>query len=339
MKEFYLYLTRLTFSRLANLLLCRVGVAISYITRLPVNIGFPYSISVEPTTRCNLHCTDCITGTKKLERRQGDLSIEMYKKIIDQVKSKAFVVATHFQGEPLLNAQVFEMVKYASSKRMVTEMATNASLINENVADALVLCGLKKIVVTIDSIYFKNFGFYRQGSCYNDVISGIEHLNKAKKKFKRRYPLVVIELLALKQNIDQIQGFKRFVQALNVDRARVKTAEIIDPVNNQEKIPFGTKYSRYKKNTDGSIGLHGNPSAFCSAPWTKLSVTHDGWVVPCCFDKNAFYIMGSVNHWTIKEIWKSNHYNLLRKRLLSSRSKMPVCGTCPQNRVRFDFNL
>jgi radical SAM protein with 4Fe4S-binding SPASM domain len=312
---------------------------ISYVTKLPVNFGFPYSISVEPTTRCNLHCTDCITGIKGVKRRQGDMSLEMFKLIIDQIHSKAFTVLTHFQGEPLLCSQIFSMVRYADSKRMVTEMATNATLINDTVANEMVKCGLKKVVITIDSITKKGFGQYRRGAHYDEVVRGIKSINEAKASNNSKYPLIVIELLALKQNISEIGELKNFSKSLGADIIRIKSAEILSPSETIEKIPLGTKYSRYLRNPNGEIALRGNPNTPCHAPWTKLSFTHDGWVVPCCFDKNAFYVMGSVYHWTIKEIWNSNHYNMLRKRLLRSRRNMPICGTCPQNRVRFDFNL
>jgi radical SAM protein with 4Fe4S-binding SPASM domain len=267
------------------------------------------------------------------------MSLERFKQIIDQVHHSTISVLTHFQGEPLMNTNIFEMIRYATSKRLITEMATNATLIDEGRATEMVKSGLRKVVITIDSVQESSFGFYRKGASFKEVEEGIRSIKEAKLKTKSKYPLLVLELLALESNIKQVDIFNRFAKKYNADIIRVKTAQILSPAEDEAKIPFGTKYSRYIKNAKGEINLKGNPNATCSSPWFKLSITHDGWVVPCCFDKNAFYLMGSVNHWSIKEIWWSKHYNQLRKRLLQSRSILPICADCPQNRMPLDYTM
>ena len=339
LKEFILYISSLSIRRLVNYTLCYLGFSISRIFRFPFVLGLPFSISVEPTTRCNLACPDCVTGAGLLKRKKGDQSIENFKKIVDEVFPYTFSILTHFQGEPLLNRDVFTMIRYSTSKRMVTEMATNGTLISNEVADEMVQSGLKKVVITIDSPHETDFGFYRKGADYNEVVAGIKRITSAKKKFKSKYPLLVIELLLFKKNSDQIEKFAEFAKDLKADIIRIKTAQILDLSNAETKIPESKRFSRYLKTASGNFMLKGSSSKPCSAPWTKLSITHDGWIVPCCFDSSGYYIMGFSKFSTLPQMWFSRHYNLFRNRLLNNRSSMNICSTCPSGRMKLDFNI
>ncbi len=77
----------------------------------------PYSLSIEATAYCNLRCTMC--ANRKLKRKKGYMELDLYKKIIDEVTS----VSTNFNlwlngyGESFLNADIFDMIKYAKDKK------------------------------------------------------------------------------------------------------------------------------------------------------------------------------------------------------------------------------
>ncbi len=338
-KEFFLYLSHLTFSRVLNLLLCGVGYLFSQILRYPVVLGKPWSVSIEPTTRCNFQCPECPTGIGELGRRAGDMALDRFIDIINEIEHTTSTVLLHFQGEPLMNPDIYKMVEYASSKRIITEMATNATLLDKEASEKLVKSGLKKIVISIDSPSEKEFGMYRKGGQLTGVLLGIENIQQAKLKYKTGYPLLCLELLAFKNNVSRIEDFVTLGKSLRADVIRVKTVQLLNLEDAADKIPIGTKYCRYEKRVDGSIALKGKANSPCSVPWYKCSLTHDGWIVPCCFDKSATYLLGSINTHSLNEVWYSKHYNNFRKRLIRHRRLMPVCSTCPQGRVKIDFNV
>ena len=78
----------------------------------------PYSLSIEATAYCKLRCTMC--ANRKLKRKKGYMELDLYKKIIDEVTS----VSTNFNlwlngyGESFLNADIFDMIKYAKDKKI-----------------------------------------------------------------------------------------------------------------------------------------------------------------------------------------------------------------------------
>ena len=103
--------SKLSFSRMVNVIQVRWSFYYSKWSKTPKGIAFPISITIEPTTACNLGCPECPSGLKIFTRPEGNLKQELYKKIIDQVHQKTFYINFYFQGEPYINPRFLEMVK------------------------------------------------------------------------------------------------------------------------------------------------------------------------------------------------------------------------------------
>lgn len=59
-------------------------------------------------------------------------------------------------------------------------------------------------------------------------------------------------------------------------------------------------------------------------------VTWDGRVVPCCFDKDAHYVLGDLSKQSFHEVWNGESYNAFRATLLKSRSDIDMCRNCSE---------
>ena len=95
-------------------------------------------------------------------------------------------------------------------------------------------------------------------------------------------------------------------------------------------MPDNEKYSRYIKQKNGTYKLKGKQGNHCWRMWSGSVLTWDGQVVPCCFDKDAKYILGSINERTFKEIWNSKEYRGFRKSVLNSRDQIDICKNCSE---------
>ena len=91
-----------------------------------------------------------------------------------------------------------------------------------------------------------------------------------------------------------------------------------------------TWYSRYKKNGDGKFSIKNELLDHCWKMWHSCVITWDGKVVPCCFDKDAHFVLGDLNQNTFKEIWTGEKYNEFRASLLRSRSEIEMCRNCTE---------
>src|SRR3989344_2077191 len=65
-------------------------------------LGYPYLAMIETCNFCNLQCPTCTTPYSKIRRKREMMSLENYKKIIDNIKNSISVVMPWFSNEPLL---------------------------------------------------------------------------------------------------------------------------------------------------------------------------------------------------------------------------------------------
>jgi len=110
----------------------------------------------------------------------------------------------------------------------------------------------------------------------------------------------------------------------------LKTAQIYDYKNGSDLIPSQEIYSRYKKNNDGSYSIKNELLNHCWKMWHSCVITWDGKVVPCCFDKDAHYVLGDLTKNSFEEIWQGDKYNEFRASLLRSRNEIEMCKNCTE---------
>ena len=128
------YISKLSFLRVWNMIQLVMSYWLSKITKKPIHYGLPTSISLEPTTSCNLRCPECPSGLRSFTRPTGMLTDETYRSIIDELGSSLTYLIFYFQGEPYLNPKFLEQVEYAASKRIYTATSTNAHYLTDVVA-------------------------------------------------------------------------------------------------------------------------------------------------------------------------------------------------------------
>lgn len=110
----------------------------------------------------------------------------------------------------------------------------------------------------------------------------------------------------------------------------MKTAQIYDYENGSPLIPRQERYSRYRREENGTWSIKNALSDHCWRMWHSCVVTWDGKVVPCCFDKDAMFTMGDLTKESFADIWNSNTYYEFRRTLLTSRKEIEMCRNCTE---------
>ena len=296
----------------------------------PNHSGMPISISIEPTTSCNLRCPECPSGLRSFTRPTGMLQQGLFESVIDQLAPTLSYLIFYFQGEPYLHPAFLELVEYASHKGIYTATSTNAHYLNDEAARKTVESGLDRLIISIDGTSQESYESYRVGGRLDKVIEGTKNIVRWKQELKSRTPHVIFQFLVVKQNEHQIDEVKKLALELGVDEVALKTAQIYDFKNGSELMPTIEKYSRYKKNALGKYEIKNELLDHCWKMWHSCVITWDGKVVPCCFDKDAHYVLGDLTINTFKEIWKGKQYNEFRASLLRSRSEIEICRNCTE---------
>ncbi|MGC4022422.1 MAG: SPASM domain-containing protein [Cyclobacteriaceae bacterium] len=292
--------------------------------------GMPISISIEPTTSCNLRCPECPSGLRSFTRPTGMMKPELFQSVIDQLAPSLSYLIFYFQGEPYLHTSLLEMVKYASQKKIYTATSTNAHFLNDENARKTVESGLDRLIISIDGTTQETYQSYRIGGKLDKVIEGTKNILKWKKELKSKTPHVIFQFLVVKPNEHQIEEVKAIAEELGVDEVKLKTAQVYDYKNGSDLIPTIDKYSRYKKEDDGTYSIKHGLLDECWKMWHSCVITWDGKVVPCCFDKDAHFVLGDLNKNSFEEIWYGEKYNEFRKSLFTSRSEIEMCRNCTE---------
>lgn len=323
-------LSKTSISRAANASKVFLSYYSSRKNQIPKISGLPISISIEPTTSCNLRCPECPSGLRSFTRPTGMLQREMFKDVIDQLKNTLTWLTFYFQGEPYLNPSFLEMVRYASDAGIYTSTSTNAHYLSDENARATVESGLDRLIISIDGTTQESYESYRVGGSLNKVIEGTENIIRWRKKLRSKTPHVVFQYLVVKPNEHQIPFVFELANKLEVDQVTLKTAQIYDYQNGSDLIPTNEKYSRYRRNTDDTYSIKNELLNHCWKMWQSCVITWDGKVVPCCFDKDAHYVLGDLKKESFKDIWYGEAYDKFRTTLLKSRREIEICKNCTE---------
>ncbi len=111
--------------------------------------NIPRLIFWELTKRCNLTCAHCRAEADNIDF-SGELNTSEIKRIIDEISSKYSPILVLTGGEPLYRNDVFEIAKYAAEKKLRTALATNGTLVTDEIAKKIKGAGIARASISID---------------------------------------------------------------------------------------------------------------------------------------------------------------------------------------------
>lgn len=329
-KDGFNFLGKLTPAKISNIIKITTSYYLSRLTKKAILWGNPISLSIEPTTSCNLRCPECPSGLRSFTRPTGMLELDLYRKIINAQHKYLSYLLLYFQGEPYLHKNFLEMVKYASDKGIYTATSTNAHYLTDAVARETVESGLDRLIISIDGTTQDVYEQYRVGGSLEKVLTGTKALVRWKKKLKSPTPHLIFQFLVVRHNEEQIDEVRKLATELGVDEVKLKTAQLYDYEHGNDLMPVNKKYSRYKQVSNGIYALKNKLYNHCWKMWHSSVITWDGTVVPCCFDKDSSHSLGDLKKKSFAQIWQDEEYNSFRQTLLKGRSEIDICKNCTE---------
>jgi MoaA/NifB/PqqE/SkfB family radical SAM enzyme len=167
--------------------------------------ALPETISLLLTYRCNLHCQMCgqwgARGSLKtlppaITRRY--LEVPLIEGLIEEVKAFHPTI-TLFGGEPLLHPQWEEVVKLIKGAGLRCNMISNGILLKRR-AEQAVRFGLDEIIFSLDGPAEVHDRIRGGKGVFRRALEGFQHLEKVKKKYGRKRPLVNVNTVIWEEN-------------------------------------------------------------------------------------------------------------------------------------------
>jgi radical SAM protein with 4Fe4S-binding SPASM domain len=304
-----------------------------YVTRWlqkPVQWGLPVTVSIEPTTACNLRCPECPSGLRAFTRETGNLKADFFRKTLDELHRDLTYLIFYFQGEPYINPQFLEMVNHAHQKGIYTITSTNGHFLNSENARKTVESGLDRLIISVDGTTQETYEQYRIAGKLESVLQGARNVVRWKKELGLKHPHVIFQFLVVRPNEHQIPDIYRLAKEIGVDEVKLKTAQVYDYEHGNPLIPTLDQYARYRQTAQGNWEVKHALDNHCWKLWHACVITWDGLVVPCCFDKDALHRLGDLKKMTFRELWQGELYQNFRRSLLRGRDQIDICTNCTE---------
>ena len=310
-------LKNLTYSRIANYLSARVGYLYSNLTANVYLNAKPISASIEPANYCNLSCPHCPTGRKLIEKTDKRLTIGDFKSYIDSLLPELMYLNLYFQGEPFLNKDLPEMIRYAADNGVFTCVSTNGNSLTENTIVKLKESGIGRLIICLDGASSESYSTYRVGGKFDRVVDAI------RLSVKYKLPLEV-QCLLLSTTENEVDEIKLLSKSLGVRRLVFKKAQFYDDY----LVPRNPKNLRYKRNSFGKLVLKAKLKNKCWRLFSTIVIDVDGNVPACCFDKSAKYSFGNLKYARLNDVWLGSKAMKFRQTILKNRKGVDICNNC-----------
>jgi radical SAM protein with 4Fe4S-binding SPASM domain len=299
-------------------------------TRDPRIAGLPMIISVEPTTACNLRCPECPSGLRSFSRPTGNMRADLLEHLLHELAPTLWGLTFYFQGEPYINPGFLDMVAAAERAGVYTATSTNGHFLTEANAERTVRSGLSRLIVSIDGVDQETYSAYRKEGHLATVLAGVERLVAWKKRLKSTTPHVVFQFLVVRPNEHQVPQVRALARRMGADELWLKTAQVQDPRANHPLIPEQERYARYAPGRDSVWRAKNALHDHCWKMWHSCVITWNGRVVPCCFDKDAHFVLGNLQEQRFVDVWKGEAYRDFRAQLLTARAEVEMCRNCSE---------
>ena len=322
-----------TFRKKKNL----IKIAFNRLFPIAKPMGFPYMAHVDPAGVCNLRCFNCPV---LLPDKKGKclLSFDIYKKFVDEIADYLLYIILWSWGEPLLNPNICEMIRYASERNILTVTSTNLNKLTREKACELMYSGLTALIVALDGAEKCTYEKLRKGGSFDLIMENLDILMDEKKKCSSATPLINLRMVVSRENEHEIEKFRQIGRTLGVDMISLKAYSTrqsgsLNPAVDRKFSPETEELRWYKYHPDFTT-VKKIKKYKCKFPWTKPMLFADGTIASCEFDFGYDHTFGNLKDQSFCDIWFSEKANQFRKQFLKNRNYYEFCRDCV-----FDYTL
>jgi MoaA/NifB/PqqE/SkfB family radical SAM enzyme len=277
-------------------------------------LRFPHLVQIETVTACNARCIMCPTPT--MERKKGFITEALYRKIIDECalyRRALRSLGLYLSGEPLLDKQLPERVKYAHDKRLRdVYISTNAQLMTAEKSARLIDAGLDRLYVSLDGTTKETYEKVRVGLNFDTVVRNVDEFLRLRRERKSRVK-VEMQIIRLDETAHEVEPF--------VERWKDQADRVV--------VKDGHNWAEQSDNRPHSRLTHPTARKPCPQLWYNLNVFDNGDVPLCCYDYEGKVILGNVERQALREVWRGKELQRIRAaHLRLDFSEMPLCDAC-----------
>jgi 12,18-didecarboxysiroheme deacetylase len=160
--------------------------------------------------RCNLRCVHCYSQSRDQDY-PNELSHEDGMRLLADLGDFGAPVALFSGGEPLMRPDIFELIAYATSRKMRAVVSTNGTLIDADTAARLRDAGLSYVGISLDGLEATNDRFRGVKGAFNMALQGVRNCLKTGVKVGLRFTMT-------RHNYRDVGGILDLIQQEGIPR-------------------------------------------------------------------------------------------------------------------------
>lgn len=262
--------------------------------------SLPWIINLDTFSGCNLKCPFCPTGTDQMGRPRRQLPIEHAKRVIDCVKDHALEIRLYNWGEPFLNPDIFEIIRYAHDAGLYTVISSNLSVKVKDLAQKVVDSKLDRLTASMDGISQTALETYRRRADVELCYANIAAITGERKRQGAATPSVELQFLVFRHNEHELDQLEAKRLEVGADIFRPRRAFIF----HDDFVPRHPGYQPLKQIFQGA----------CDFLYAELTVEATGAVSPCCTNTSSQWDVGTINDLSdgLLAFWNAPVYRAMR---------------------------
>lgn len=285
----------------------------------------PYTLAIDPSNLCNFKCNFCAIQYKdeKLNFKKQFMSLELFQKIIDDLKAfpeRLKVLRVNGQGEPLLNPDICEMIRYAKESRAADyiELITNGSQLSPELNRKLIDSGIDRIRISIEALDQEGYQHISGTKIdYEKFLANIKDLHDISGQCEIYCKIVDV---TVPTEEDKNKFFTMF-------------GEICDRMFIDNVIPLWSDFEELNASASAAgKGVHGQKVenvVVCPYSFYSLIINPDGEVTACCADWKRKLVFGNLQEKSLLEIWQGEELrNFWIQMLKGNKNQYEMCAKC-----------
>ncbi|MCX7724972.1 MAG: radical SAM protein [Thermodesulfovibrio sp.] len=313
----------------------------------------PKWIAWEITRRCNLRCIHCRSSSEEAVKEHPDPPKEECFRIIDDITSYAKPVLVLTGGEPLLREDFFEITEYANNKDLRVCVATNGTLISEEICKKLKEVSIKMVSLSLDGPNEDvHDNFRNQKGAFQGTISAVKLLKEYEIPFlinssftKRNqetipevyrlakelgatawYMFMIVPTGRAEELLDELISYEDYYKILNwhYEMEKKEKEILVRPTCAPQYYRVTIERSKIEgeKFERRSLSFSTGGAKGCVAGQLICFINVDGDIMPCSYFPLS---AGNIKKQSFREIWENSELFINLRDFSSYKGR---CGIC-----------
>jgi radical SAM protein with 4Fe4S-binding SPASM domain len=304
-----------------------------------IPIGFPVIAQVEPSNICNLRCSLCLTSSINHERKPALLSLQTFKKLIDEYGDYLLLIIFWNWGEPFLNPDALDMISYATSKGILIHSSTNGNIpFTEEFAEKMVDSQLTSLIIAIDGATQPMYQQYRVGGDLDVVKNNIRLIQQKKAEKHMETPRITVRFVAMQQNEEEMQAVESLAKELGADYFATKSVDMPPVLGKELDLKYRPQEETLRRYEYVDESYQRKQRKFqCMRPWKRITLESSGEIIPCEYEYKNLHSFGNISGSnSVTATWKSKISQEFRRNFHLGHNDYYLCKDCTYKNMKND---